>query len=113
MSLICDKPNGGNPTTLKPDQMNPTRFPQLNQYTPAQLVDAFKLYAGNQKKNDRHGIAYFIGMLDSHAGTLATYSDRKRADLLAQLFDMVTEKNIARLIQSDYTANQLAQILKK
>jgi hypothetical protein len=91
--------------------MNPTRFPQLNQYTPAHLRCAFIKYANNQKKNDRHGIAYFIGMLDSHAGTLATYSDRKRADLMAQLFDMVTEQNIARLIQSDYTANELAKIL--
>jgi len=93
--------------------MNPTRFPQLDNYTPADLLGAFILYASNQKKNDRRAIAYKIGMLDSHAGTLATYSDRKRAELLAQLFDMVTEQNIARLIQSDYTANELAKIMIK
>ena len=93
--------------------MNPTRFPQLNQYTPAELVGAFVIYANNQKKNDRHAIAYKIGMLNSHAGTLATYSDRKRADLIEQLFDMVTEQNIARLIQSDYTANELAKVMAK
>lgn len=93
--------------------MNPTRFPQLNQYHAGDLLSAFVIYASNQKKNDRYGVAYFIGMLDSHAGTLATYTDRKRADLLAQLFGMVNVNNISRLIQSDYTANELAKILTK
>ena len=93
--------------------MNPTRFPQLNQYTPAQLVDAFKLYAGNQKKNDKHAIAYQIGMVDHHAGWIASFCDLKRADVLDMLFCRLNETTISRLIQSDYTANQLAQILKK
>jgi hypothetical protein len=85
----------------------------LNQYHAGDLLSAFVIYANNQKKNDRHAIAYKIGMIDSHAGTLATYSDRKRADLLAQLFGMVNVNNIARLIQSEYTANELAKILTK
>lgn len=89
------------------------KFTQLQNATPSQLIEAFKIYANNQKKNDRHAVAYFIGMIDHHAGTLATFSDAKRADILQMLFDRLDEKTIFRLIQSDYTANEIAKIILK
>ena len=87
------------------------KFQQLQNATPSQLIEAFKTYASNQKKNDRHAIGYKIGMIDPHAGTLAIYSDMKRADLLRMLFDRINEKTIFRLIQSEHTANELAKLI--
>lgn len=87
------------------------KFEQLQHATPSQLIEAFKLYAGNQKKNDRYGLAYLIGMIDHYAGLQAQYGNYKRAELLAMLFERINEKTIFRLIQSEHTANELAKLI--
>ncbi len=90
--------------------MNPTRFPQLNQYTLAQLVDAFKIFA-KVYPHDRQAIAYFIGMVDPHAGQVAKLCNLKFSKIFEMLTSRINENTIFCLIQSEHTAEKLAKIL--
>lgn len=76
------------------------------------MLQAFIKYISNRKKNDKHSLGYFIGMVDPHSCCSIWPENFKRQELLDRLIELAsTGDNIHRLIVSDYTRKQVVQYM--
>lgn len=91
--------------------MNTFKFESLKGYTEQQIINGFMAYVSNQRYNDKNSVAYFIGMIDFYAGLYA--ANNKRKDILETLERNLDEATIYMVIKSEYTANAVANQIKK
>ena len=93
--------------------MNTFKFESLKGYTEQQIINGFMAYVSNQRYNDKHSVAYFVGMIDFYKGLYA--ANNKRKDILNSLellLDEATTSYQPRQIFEGYE-NQYILILQR
>ena len=86
----------------------------LQDYPKHKVIDAFIRFMANRRLNDKHSIAYVIGMLDHWKGVIYTsyLNDYKRQYLLEQLISMLNANTIDSVIKSEYVKKEVLNHIK-